>query len=158
MKTNDRASTTEKPEIIDRGRGPEIKDTRITVYTILEYLIHAWDKHRIAALLNLRDNQVQAAIDYIDEHDLEVLREYVQILERIRAGNSPELQAKLNACHGSARELAKRIREAKVRGETDSQIHEMVQEFRVRWKRDHMKKTMEPDSCMIVEGREEFPT
>jgi len=126
MKANDQGTTAEKAEIIDRGRGPELKGTRITVYTILEYLIGAWEKHRIAVLLNLKEDQVQAAIDYIEEHDLEVLRNYVKILERIRAGNPPELQAKLDARHVQFQELVGQIRAVESRAKEE--IHELIRQ------------------------------
>jgi uncharacterized protein (DUF433 family) len=132
MKAND--ETSMDTEIIDRGCGPEIKDTRITVYTILEYLMHAWDKHRIAVLLNLRDDQVQAAIDYIEEHDLEVLREYTTILERIRAGNPPELQAKLDARHVQFQELVRQIRAVEARAKKE--IHDLIREHREKPKEE----------------------
>jgi uncharacterized protein (DUF433 family) len=134
MKTNDKATTTPKAEIIDRGRGPEIKDTRITVYTILEYLIGAWNKQRIAALLDLRDEQVQAAINYIEEHDLEVLREYIKILERVRAGNPPELQAKLDARHMQFQELVRQIRA--VETQARKEIHELIRQHREKPKEE----------------------
>ena len=66
--------------IHDRGRGPEIKGTRITVYSILDYLLLAWQPDQIAASFRLSSEQVRAAIDYINDHTLEVLRNYVKIL------------------------------------------------------------------------------
>ena len=117
-------------EMIDVDRGPAIKGTRITVYTILEYLIGAWSKERIAELLRLSEAQVQAAIDYIEANDLEVLRTYVKILERIRRGNPPEIQAKLDAGRGRARALMERIREAKAQGASDGAILAMIEEYR----------------------------
>ena len=32
--------------IIDRGRGPEIAGTRITVYDVMDYLKHGWHRAR----------------------------------------------------------------------------------------------------------------
>jgi uncharacterized protein (DUF433 family) len=78
--------------IHDRGRGPEIKGTRITVYDILDYALECWPPERIAALFDLQTNQVEAAIEYIGEHKIELLTEYVKILERCQRGNPPELQ------------------------------------------------------------------
>ena len=106
-------ATPERAEIVDRGDGPKINGTRITVYTIVEYLLGAWSKQRIADLLHLTEEQVQAAIDYIDANELEVLRTYVKILERIQRSNPPEIQAKLDGSRGRARALMERIREAK---------------------------------------------
>jgi uncharacterized protein (DUF433 family) len=129
MSSNETSTVTPPPaEIHDRGRGPEIKGTRITVYTILDYLIGAWSKERIAQLLNLRVDQVQAAIDYISDHDLEVLRNYVKILERIRRGNPPEVQAKIDANHEKIQELKRQINEVKARGEAE--ISGLIRKFR----------------------------
>ncbi len=54
--------------IINRGRGPEIDGTRITVFDVLDYRKHGWHRDRIAALLRLSSEDVQAAFDYIDAH------------------------------------------------------------------------------------------
>jgi uncharacterized protein (DUF433 family) len=118
------------PRIVDRGDGLKIEGTRITIYTILEYLIGAWSKERIAQLLELSEAQVQAAIEYIEENKLETLRTYVKILERIEQGHPPELQAKIDAGRGKARELSRRLREARAAGASDEALREMIDEYR----------------------------
>jgi uncharacterized protein (DUF433 family) len=75
--------------IINRGRGPEIEGTRITVYDVLDWLIQGWHPHRIAAFFRIRSAQVEAAIEYIREHTLEVITNYQKILERCARGNPP---------------------------------------------------------------------
>jgi len=85
--------------IHDRGRGPEIKGTRITVYSILDYLLVALHPDLIAVEFRLSSEQVRAAIDYINDHTLEVLREYVKMLERAERGNPSELRAKIEESH-----------------------------------------------------------
>jgi uncharacterized protein (DUF433 family) len=92
-------NTMIEPRIIDRGRGPEIEGTRITVYTILEYLRHGHTRDWIAALLNLSSRQVQAAMDYIRDNEAAVNAEYEKIMERIRKGNPPHIQAILAESH-----------------------------------------------------------
>ncbi len=47
--------------IIDAGRNPRIAGTRITVYTILEYLQEGWRPDDIAFWLHLTRDQVEAA-------------------------------------------------------------------------------------------------
>ena len=47
--------------IIDRGRGPEIAGTRITVFDVLEYLEAGWDDKGIAAVLSLHTEEVQTS-------------------------------------------------------------------------------------------------
>ena len=40
-------------KIINRGRGPEIEGTRITVYDVLGYVRQGWHRDHIAALFRL---------------------------------------------------------------------------------------------------------
>lgn len=88
-----------EPVIIDRGRGPEIKGTRITVYDVLDYTTKNWHHTAIAALFRLSSRQILAAIDYIEQHRDEVMPVYEALLERDRRGNPPEIQAKLDKIH-----------------------------------------------------------
>jgi uncharacterized protein (DUF433 family) len=85
--------------IINRGRGPEIAGTRITVYDILDYTRVGHHHTYIAAILGLSSAQVLAAIRYIEEHQDEVLANYQKILDRIARGNPPEIEAKREASH-----------------------------------------------------------
>jgi len=48
-------------------------------------------------MLNLSSRQVQAAMDYIRDHEPEITAEYEKIAARIRRGNPPEVEARLNA-------------------------------------------------------------
>jgi uncharacterized protein (DUF433 family) len=83
--------------IINRGRGPEIAGTRITVFNILDYTTQNWHHTAIAASLRISSAQVKAAIQYIEEHKEEVMAEYQEMLDRDARGNPPEIQAKLDA-------------------------------------------------------------
>ena len=83
--------------IVDRGDGPKIKGTRITVYTVLEYLRAGRTRDWIAAMLNLSSGQVEAAMDYIRDHETQVDAEYQSILARIRKGNPAEVEDRLRA-------------------------------------------------------------
>src|SRR5438445_13440768 len=82
--------------IIDRGRGPEIAGTRITVYDIMDYYQQGWHHTLIAATLRLSSAQVLEAIRYIEEHREEVTANYQKILDRCARGNPPEIQATLD--------------------------------------------------------------
>lgn len=104
------------PEIINRGRGPEIAGTRITVYDIMDYYTQDWHHTRIAAWLRLSSAEVQAAIRYIEEHKEEVTANYQKILERCARGNPPELQAKLEAISAEARVRIAEFRRKKMAG------------------------------------------
>src|SRR5713101_6059158 len=91
--------------IIDRGRGPEIAGTRITVYDVWDYLKEGCHHTAIATTLRISSAQVQAAILYIDEHKEEVLAEYQKMLDREAQGNSPEIKNKLQASHAKLQAL-----------------------------------------------------
>jgi uncharacterized protein (DUF433 family) len=49
-------------KIIDRGRGPELAGTRITVYDVLDYHEQGWQRDMIADTLELSAQQVEVAI------------------------------------------------------------------------------------------------
>jgi uncharacterized protein (DUF433 family) len=109
-------------KIIKTGRGPEIAGTRITVYDVIEYDKTGWHRDRIAAILSLSSHQVKAAIQYIEEHRDEVMASYEKNMERIRQGNPPELQAKLDAGHERFLAMVRERREAKKREGQDAGI------------------------------------
>jgi uncharacterized protein (DUF433 family) len=89
--------------IIDRGRGPEIESTRITVFDVLDYRKHGWHRDRIAALFRLSSTDVQAELDYIEEHQADVMESYRRLLDRHRQHvYSPEVEARLAQCRGIA--------------------------------------------------------
>jgi uncharacterized protein (DUF433 family) len=81
--------------IHDRGRGPEIIGTRITVYDIMDYYTKGWQHASIAVTLGLCSAQVKAAIEYIEAHKEEVNAAYQRMLDFAARGNSPEVRAKL---------------------------------------------------------------
>jgi uncharacterized protein (DUF433 family) len=109
-----------KAKIIQRGRGPEIEGTRITVFDVLEYHAKGWHRDEIAGLFDLSSQQVEAAIGYIEEHREEVMATYDKIMERINRGNPPEIQAKLDAGHERFLAMVREHREAKAREAGDA--------------------------------------
>jgi uncharacterized protein (DUF433 family) len=115
-----RARKVIEAKIIDRGRGPEIAGTRITVYDILDYHKEGWHRDVIASTLRLNSRQVEAAIRYIEEHRDEVMPEYEEMLARDARGNPPELQAKLDAGHERFLAMVRERREAKNREGRDA--------------------------------------
>jgi uncharacterized protein (DUF433 family) len=85
-------------KIINRGRGPEIEGTRITVYDVFDYARQGWHRDRIAALFRLSSRDIQAALDYIEQHHDDVFASY----QRIRARQkdylyAPDVAAKIAA-------------------------------------------------------------
>ena len=90
------ANGGEKAEIVNISGTPKIKGTRTSVYFIFEMYQHGRNAVEIsAACSNLSVEQVQAAIDYIEQHKPEVIAEYEKIMEPIRRGNPPEIEARL---------------------------------------------------------------
>jgi uncharacterized protein (DUF433 family) len=86
--------------IHDRGRGPEIVGTRITVYNLLEsFLDPGVTEDYIARVHGLAPEQVAAARAYILTHADTVLARHLQIEERIAAGNPPEVVEQAERTH-----------------------------------------------------------
>jgi uncharacterized protein (DUF433 family) len=98
-------------KIIDRGRGPELAGTRITVYDVLDYHELGWHRDMIADTLELSSQQVEAAIRYIEEHRDEVMADYAEMRDRDARGNRPELQAKLDRAHERLQAKRQELRE-----------------------------------------------
>jgi uncharacterized protein (DUF433 family) len=94
--------------------------TRITVFDVIEYYKTGWHRDMIADNLELSSRQVEAAIRYIDEHRDEVMADYERNMERIRRGNPPELQSKMDAAHERLQAKLREVREAKSRGARDA--------------------------------------
>jgi uncharacterized protein (DUF433 family) len=85
-------------KIINRGRGPEIEGSRITVYDVMDYSQQGWHRDRIAALFRLSSQDIQAALDYIAAHQEEVTATYHNIRTRHeRYPYPPEVKAKIAA-------------------------------------------------------------
>lgn len=94
--------------IIDRGRGPELAGTRITVFDILHYHDAGWHVNSIALILGLSSAQVNAALEYVAEHEEQVRAEQRRIQDRIDRGNSPEILAKFEKSHQKLQALLDR--------------------------------------------------
>jgi len=110
--------------IIDRGRGPEISGTRITVYDVMDYYTAGWHRDEVAALFRLASRDIQAAIDYIEANKAEVTAEYQKILDR-HANHKypPEVQVKIDASKGSARRRLNEIRERRAMENSHANDH-----------------------------------
>lgn len=86
--------------IHDRGRGPEIIGTRITVYNLLPYLLDptATELH-ICQAHDLTAEQVAAARAYVLNHPDEVLAEHLKIEAKIAAGNPAAVTERAQRTH-----------------------------------------------------------
>ena len=70
-----------KVAIIRTERGLTIAGTRITVYHIMDYLNAGWTPKLIPGWLRLTEEQLNAALSYIEEHRSEVEAEYQTVLQ-----------------------------------------------------------------------------
>src|SRR5438309_1153605 len=96
--------------IIDRGRGPEIAGTRITVYDIWDYARVGHHHTYIAVMLGLSSAQVLTALEYIEQHKEEVLADYQKILDRVAKGNPPEIEEKLKGSRAKLEALKAKLK------------------------------------------------
>jgi uncharacterized protein (DUF433 family) len=86
--------------IRDRGRGPEIVGTRITVYNLLPYFLDPTaTEEYICSVNKLAPEQVAAARAYVLNHADSVLAEHRKIEERLAVGNPPEVIAQAKETH-----------------------------------------------------------
>src|SRR5438067_1070046 len=101
----------ESVKIINRGRGPELANIRITLFDVLPYGLKGWRADSIAFSFGIRIVEVEALLRSFEEHRVEVFATNQKILERIACGNPPEVQAKLEASQVcSAREASSTTR------------------------------------------------
>lgn len=90
----------DSPLIYDRGRGPELAGTRITVYNLLPYFLDPTaTEEYVCRLYQLTAEQVAAARAYIFHHLETVLADHLQIEERLAAGNPPEVIEQAKQSH-----------------------------------------------------------
>ena len=73
--------SNEKAAIIRTERGLTIAGSRITLYDIMDYVTEQYPPKFIRAMLSLTDEQVKAALSYIDAHRAEVEAEYQTVLK-----------------------------------------------------------------------------
>jgi uncharacterized protein (DUF433 family) len=117
-------SRVAEAKIINRGRGPEIAGTRITVYDVMDYYKDGWHRDQIAVLFRLSSRDIQAAIDYIEAHKEEVEVEYQKILDRHRNYKyPPEVQAKLDQIRGEATQRLQEIRQRRLKENRNADDH-----------------------------------
>jgi uncharacterized protein (DUF433 family) len=106
--------------IIDRGRGPEIRGTRVTVYRIMDCLRVGDGPEQIAIELDLTLDQVRSALNYIDSHRDEVEAAYDEILARVNHPKPAWVEAKLAKTPEDLKRRLKALRPAGVRNADSS--------------------------------------
>ena len=113
--------------IIDRGRGPEIAGTRITVFDLIDYFERGWQDATIAANLRLSSGEIAAMRRYFETHREPLMEEHRQNLERVARGNPPEVREKLARAHEKLQALLAEKRKsrdvARPMGESNGQPH-----------------------------------
>jgi uncharacterized protein (DUF433 family) len=74
-------SSAKRGEIIRTERGLTIAGTRITLYDVMDYVTAQYPPKFIQGLFDLTEEQINAALTYIETHRAEVEAEYHQVLE-----------------------------------------------------------------------------
>ena len=88
--------------IHDRGRGPELVGTRITVYNLLpDFLDPTMTESAICRLYQLTPEQVAAARAYVLNNPDTVLTQHLKIEARMAAGNPPEVIEQAKQIHAT---------------------------------------------------------
>ncbi|MCZ7672226.1 MAG: DUF433 domain-containing protein [Chloroflexi bacterium] len=74
---------TKTPNIVIRtGRGLTISGTRITLYSIMDYVKQDWPPKLIKDLFDLTDEQISGVLAYIEANRDEVESEYQIVLQK----------------------------------------------------------------------------
>lgn len=88
--------------IHDRGRGPEIVGTRITVYNLLPHFLDAsLTEAVICRMYELTPEQVAAARAYVLNNPDTILARHLDLEARMTAGNSPEVIERAKHTHAT---------------------------------------------------------
>lgn len=74
-------ASTGQPIIVRTERGLTIAGTRITLYDVMDYVIAQYPPKFICSLFNLTNEQIDAALAYIEAHRAEVETEYQIVLK-----------------------------------------------------------------------------
>lgn len=75
-------TVTPQPTVIRTNRGLSIAGTRITLYSLLDYLHAGWPPHLIRDEFSLTDHQIGEVMKYIETHRDEVEAEYQAVLQQ----------------------------------------------------------------------------
>lgn len=107
--------------IHDRGRGPEIVGTRITVYNLLPHFLDATaTEDDLCRLYELTPEQVAAARAYVLNNPETVLAEHLRIEARMSGGNPPDVIEKAKETHAVFMSFKEWLRN---RDEAEAQEH-----------------------------------
>ncbi len=73
------------PLIVETRRGPCIAGTRITVFSVMDYLKGAWSRDFVKQAMGISDEQLDAVLEYITSHKEAIENEYAAIVRRSEA-------------------------------------------------------------------------
>jgi uncharacterized protein (DUF433 family) len=73
---------TTSPTVVRTERGLTIAGTRLTLYSIMDYVKAGHSPEYIRDSFRLRDEQIASVMQYIDEHREQVEAEYQQVLQQ----------------------------------------------------------------------------
>ncbi len=68
--------------VVRTGRGLTIAGTRITLYSIMDYIKQDWPPKLIKDLFDLTDEQISGVLAYIDANSGQVEAEYQLVLQK----------------------------------------------------------------------------
>jgi uncharacterized protein (DUF433 family) len=74
------AEATKPSLIVEIPRGPSLVGTRITVYSVMDYIKGGRSRAYIRQIMNLTDEQLDAVYEYIEQHREQVEKDYARIL------------------------------------------------------------------------------
>ncbi len=100
-----------EPNIVDRGRGPQLSTSRITVQDLLPYLQQGYSHEQIRTIMPvLTVEDIVVVEQYIRDHLDEVMEQDRRIRERAAARRKPQKQQE-----AEHRELLQRLEDARRR-------------------------------------------
>ncbi|OUL32640.1 DUF433 domain-containing protein [Nostoc sp. 106C] len=75
------STSNERSKIIRTERGLTIAGTRITIYDVMDYVTAQYPARYTRNMLNLTDEQINAALSYIEANRAQVEAEYKKVLQ-----------------------------------------------------------------------------
>lgn len=116
--------------IHDRGRGPEIAGTRITVYNLLQsFLDPTVTELEICQAYGLTSEQVAAARAYVLSNPDTVLAEHLRIEEKMAAGNPPEVKQQVERAKSTFKTFKEWLAEKEAAESEDVEGRERPHQF-----------------------------
>lgn len=75
-------TTDRQPTVIRTDRGLSVAGTRITLYTIMDFIKDGWAAHLIRDWFGLTDRQISDVMEYIDTNREQVEAEYKLVMQQ----------------------------------------------------------------------------